>query len=819
MTPRRPMLTEVVAWGRIRAVLVAASLAAAVVSGGAITSRGLAAEEGPESGAAPAGKFPANRWMKISAGELPSTKSVKNAKRIYNKPIWVPEMNAAICWPSFTKAGGHFYTFSAAAGKWSEAIAEFPPKQDFAPGLRCPLAGVYLPKAKKLLFVYQNTKRFSKPLATTWLLDPIAKKWEIQTNELRMCDDSAKFNPSAFKKDWTVPFWGDLVYDAGNEEAVAFGGACTWGRVSREKEEVAPGDWIYDETSDPKRVRRLPAKGGAVEARKWYPAQTGTWTFSEETEKWTPTEQPMSGQPSGRILSQMAFDAAEKKIVLFGGDDRARCLGDTWIYDCATRTWKEARPKTSPPPRAAHALVYVPEAQAVLLAGGYGGGWNKLQDVWAYSTSKNEWTRLDLDLPEPTQYCSGYYDPELKAAMIAIAPGGRGNSKWPIYALNLDLASAPKAAAEKADPRSVWHSVNGRWPGMLPDEWLKDKGAPEDPEAVRARLKSLTANQWVDAAPPFKTIERNWGSYVYDVKTHRAFAWGGGHSAYPGSDISEYDVLTNRWRNQDEPTEYYPLWKHRMSVGMPGTSFFGYSVLPRHARKSYGVDPVSRSLITWTGDVYDLEEHRILSFIGPCPPVSDNLHPNYQPAYVTASDGLYAYINKAGRLYRANVKLGKWDQVAAGGPKGRSEFTHLAHDSKRDRLVLFEGGGPGIWTYDIKAEEWKVEEVQGGSPAKTLGDSTYVPSMDAVLLVFATSQEKPESLYFYKLAERKWYSAPSEGAKPGRFSNASGKDFSPHYDPELGIVVRLTPSGFCQPLDVHLMRLVPEELKLTPLEK
>ncbi len=741
--------------------------------------------------------LPLNQWVQLSTSGTG-----------LQKPVWTPDLNAAVLWAGTKEKRGRCRTFTATEGKWSILEASFPARQNFPP-LDFTMAAAYLPQTKKVLYVRANSLSFAKQPATTWLMDPTRKEWTIQTDKLWMCDKSSDFNPSTFARDWTVPFWGDLIYDASNKEAVAFGGAGTWGRVSKEKETVGPLDWMYDETMEPKRVRRLTEKDGEVMARKWYPAHVGTWIFSEATGKWAATRQPLREQPPGRVNAQLAYDSDEKKIVLFGGDNRARTLGDTWIYDCATRTWKEVKPKGAPQPRAFHAMVYIPEQKVVLLAGGYKGGWKALKDVWVYSVPKNEWIKLNLDLPEASMYCTGYYDPSMNAPVVT-GPG--------MCALKLDLASAPKAAPDTFTPRSVWHSVNGNWRGKLPEEWLSGKLAPDPNEDGRNRLASLPANQWVNPNPPAAPIERNWGSYIYDVKTHRVFAWGGGHSTYPGSDISEYDVLSNRWRNQAEPTEYYPPFKHRMSVGMPGVSFFGYSVLPCHARKSYGVDPISHSVITWPGDVYSIDHHLVLSSIGPCPPRPwfYGYFRSIQPAYVTAPSGLYAY-HKDRRpvLYRANVKMGKWDAIDRTGPKGRSEFAFLCADPKRNRLIYFPYENSKIWAFDLKTKKWAEEKVQGPTPARPMGDATYVPSMDAILLIFVAGKGQPEKLHFYKLAERRWYTAPSAG-KPS-FTNTVGKDRSPHYDPELGVLVRIGGPRFGRPIAVNLMRLVPEELQLTPL--
>lgn len=81
---------------------------------------------------------------------------------------------------------------------------------------------------------------------------------------------------------------------------------------------------------------------------------------------------------------------------------------------------------------------------------------------------------------------------------------------------------------------------------------------------------------------------------------------------------------------------------------------------------------------------------------------------------------------------------------------------------------------------------------------------------------FADVPKGPEKMIFYRCDERKWYTAPSAG-DPFSGSN-SAKDYSPVWDQELGIVVRITQCGFADKVNVHVMRLDPATLKLTSVE-
>jgi len=747
--------------------------------------------------------------------------------------MWLPDMKRGFIWPNYdygTRAYTHamhakLHLYDPAEGKWSEVASTFP--QDWLAG-RGTIAksSVYLPGLKRVLFLWGGSSRKARKSCRSWLLDPKAATWEPLPKQPRMCDVSTDFQPANGADGSSVPLLGTLVYDGHNQEAVSIGGGGTWGRVGKQKEPVEVGDWIYDESTRPKRVRRLTSKDldkdaklKITEARKWYPANCGTWTFSEKERKWHPIEQPLREQPPGRVLCDAAYVADAKKIVMFGGEDFQRCLRDTWIYDCATRTWGQARPKFSPSARACHAMVYVPDQKMVLLAGGYGPGWGPLKDVWVYNLGKNEWNKLTLDLPVSARYLSADYERESKTVLISLSSPRWGKNKTTtILGLKLSLKEAPFASSPKpVDPKLEYHCKHKVWPAPLPEEWDSPKNKPGDPEAGRKELAALPANTWVHRVPPMKVRARQWGKYIYDRRTHRAYAWGGGHYGYIGAEMSEYDLLTNRWRSMNDPVNYKLVWRHPAAGGFPGVSFQGWRLMGTHARKTYHVDPLSNSVITVHGDVYDIKERRFVLNTGWRP---GGWGASGQHADVTTPHGLYTFAvdrsTRKGGLRKANVAAGKWDLIATGGPNRHHEYDTLCYDAKRDRIIHTQSKGAVLSVFDFRTKKWSVETPEGAAPTAVLGDCCYVDDLDAMMWVFGGSYRKPApKMYFYKLEEKKWYTAPYKGKVVGWYGNLNN---SPCYDPKLKLCVRLTHYDRNRFVEVVVMRLDPKTLDLKPFE-
>ncbi len=89
--------------------------------------------------------------------------------------------------------------------------------------------------------------------------------------------------------------------------------------------------------------------------------------------------------PSPREGHAMAYDSAQGQVVLFGGSDGRRRLGDTWTWDGTT--WANVTPENegeSPSPREGHAMAYDGERGRVVLFGGSNDLRPSLDDTWEW---------------------------------------------------------------------------------------------------------------------------------------------------------------------------------------------------------------------------------------------------------------------------------------------------------------------------------------------------------------------------------------------------------------------------------------------------
>jgi hypothetical protein len=91
-------------------------------------------------------------------------------------------------------------------------------------------------------------------------------------------------------------------------------------------------------------------------------------------------------KPPARSGASMVYDAARKKIVLFGGY-AGGYLNDTWTWDGTN--WKQESPSVSPSPRMNATVAYNPVHSSTILFGGSTAA-GALADTWAWD-GQNWW--------------------------------------------------------------------------------------------------------------------------------------------------------------------------------------------------------------------------------------------------------------------------------------------------------------------------------------------------------------------------------------------------------------------------------------------
>ena len=154
-----------------------------------------------------------------------------------------------------------------------------------------------------------------------------------------------------------------------------------------------------------------------------------TWTFSLTTRRWIQAHPSVS--PSARSDAMVAYDAHEEAVLLFGGFDGSRYLGDLWSYMPMNNTWARRSAAVLPSPRADGRMVYVPGQDRFILFGGndFTGPnltFHHLADTWSYAWTRNVWTALTTTgAPSARDYPILAEDPAANLLLLTSGYGDR----------------------------------------------------------------------------------------------------------------------------------------------------------------------------------------------------------------------------------------------------------------------------------------------------------------------------------------------------------------------------------------------------------
>ena len=126
---------------------------------------------------------------------------------------------------------------------------------------------------------------------------------------------------------------------------------------------------------------------------------------------------PAGTAPPRYVDGGLAYDRKQKVFVLFGGTPYQKPpLNDTWVFNPATREWRQVKPPVSPPARCYHKLVWHDKLGALVMAGGAtdydwkNGGCTFSSDLWVYETSADRWTEVKTATAPPPGAAATCYD-------------------------------------------------------------------------------------------------------------------------------------------------------------------------------------------------------------------------------------------------------------------------------------------------------------------------------------------------------------------------------------------------------------------------
>ncbi|MBL8028461.1 MAG: T9SS type A sorting domain-containing protein [Fibrobacteres bacterium] len=408
--------------------------------------------------------------------------------------------------------------------------------------------------------------------------------------------------------------------------------------------------------------------------------------------------------PEGRYYSRMVY-AGHGKIVLFGGTGDKAWLYDTWIYDCSSKAWEHRYPKEYPTSlsQGISCMDYDAGQDVCVLVDGAG-------KLWSYSVLQNQWRAWDitLSLDGTSSFC--FMDYNSKDSVHVLTMTGScvyymGTARK-TYELKLNLSNAVEKSIVSPTCDYQWRS--SVWENSR-------KQPPVDRNAWANTLANIPYNHLTDVSSqlPYKCIDRSYGVGTYDFERDQLIMWGGGHSAYLGTEVSHFDMATGRWY-ESYPPDYPP----RPFGAIDGDGFPTLSGNPcaAHSYGLIGYDMRIKKMILGGIRYYD-PDRKIWE--------SDFKHYNSNLIYhwmlSTTNPDLGALEFRGGgtsysemAIYgMPNIEPGVYNQMGPTLSARNVEKQVPCYDSKRNR-VFFYGVQSGsntkyneTWVFNINDSSWE----------------------------------------------------------------------------------------------------------------
>lgn len=188
-----------------------------------------------------------------------------------------------------------------------------------------------------------------------------------------------------------------MTYDAKGDRVILFGGIHAGGGFSRETWAYNLGADVWENRTRPTGPPALtfPAMAydsltGRVVLFGGVPfegpqASNETWLYDSSANIWTNATQRAA--PPARSAAGLAYDSRADRFILFGGSGSLSTFSDTWTYDANANRWTEMQPAGHPSARSEFGMAYDSANDRVVLLGGNAGGASDGTWLYAYPSA------------------------------------------------------------------------------------------------------------------------------------------------------------------------------------------------------------------------------------------------------------------------------------------------------------------------------------------------------------------------------------------------------------------------------------------------
>jgi hypothetical protein len=500
-----------------------------------------------------------------------------------------------------------------------------------------------------------------------------------------------------------------------------------------------------------------------------------TWSFDGTA--WTQLH-PLHA-PSTRAEAAMAWDDADRELVLFGGLTDDTGIGqDTWTFDGVD--WTHAQPQQSPPMRHGAAMAWDAKAGAVVMFGGLGlppaGSTSPyLADTWMWHGGQwNQWTASGVAAALPS--------PPVPVPMLASTPQGR----WA-------AAMAPAADGSVVMFGGYWDSGAGAGVGglhtqgpssTLSDTWTFDGGSWRQLSAAGPPGRYQAAIAWDSAAHAdllYGGCCNSSGGFLTDTWTFDGGAWAEHERGDAPSVRSGAAVVS------DTDDGSVVLFGGFGGGGFLGDTWIERRGVWRSIAPSATGGPVGRFAASFA---YDSVHGQAVLFGGQaasgneCTNTVDQLNPNHLCSDTWTFDG------------------STWSRsaVATANPPPRRSLAAMAYDPATGQTVLYGGFADlmtlgDTWVFD--GTSWTQQSPSASPPPVYGATLTYDPTLHSLVLFGGEGDDSSGNLVIYDQTwawtGATWQQLTPLSSPPGLYEAGAT------WDPDLGGLMVVAGQGINGP--------------------
>lgn len=512
----------------------------------------------------------------------------------------------------------------------------------------------------------------------------------------------------------------------------------------------------------------------------------------------------LAPSPLPRYYGNLVTDTHNNLLVLFGGHGEDRILADTWVFDSMRNQWRQSQAKTHPPPHQMPAMSFDAEHGLVLLSSG-----------WIYDAAKDEWRRIALEVPNNflLPWKTLEYDPINKLHVLLTTDHNLSDKESsPLRIAHLRLEPRTAKAVDHAGRRWEW----------LDDKYERSwKNLPKTQAEYRARVQThktllakLPLNRWHRIKTPFRAENRSYGSFAYDPDREQLVFWGGGHSAYMGNQVSQYDIKGNLWM-ESWPAEL-PPWPFGSPDGAGWNPPFYHRVGAAHGYHKYAYNSQTGKIMFAFGNLiaYDSDQMRWdetpITKSGPGTLGNAVDMSGAEDFYTVSTQHWWGAPFGVWKLNPTNLSI---DRIPRSEPPfSTNDRAKPVFDSRRNRILFYgaqavAGKPPAnqLYAFEIETGRWIRQEIAIASPdtqapASMAWGISYSPKHDMVMILPGGQKQDTWLLDCATNTLKRFVPGPAAQGK-----DTNGVIYSESQD--LFFTMEVGGSG---PVDIHVMRLMPE---------